>query len=253
LIDLQSNKIVAKARARARPETVDVTPTPHDRDAPVWVEDRATEAYIDTCHKTEVGDPIPQVYLDRVLAAALATDAIEAYDAGRYQEALNLYLSARGLPGGDQLRVYNGIYLTNQKLGRNAEASEAFGDLVDYGLRAGRLSVMFLFKPGSTTFWPNPEIPHDMWLKQIAARTAQSRACLEITGHTSRTGPEPLNERLSLLRAETIKQRLEQEAPPLGGRMIANGVGSRQNIVGIGTDDARDALDRRVEFKAASC
>jgi outer membrane protein OmpA-like peptidoglycan-associated protein len=253
LVDLQANKVIAKARARARPETVDVAPTPHFRDAPVWAEDRATQAYINTCHTTQVGGPIPPEYLDQILAAALATDAIEAYDAGRYQEALDLYLSARGLRGGDQLRVYNGIYLAKRKLGRGADAAEAFGDLVDYGLRTGNLAVMFLFKPGSTAFWPNPEVPHDMWLQQIAARTGQGAACLDVTGHTSRTGPEPLNERLSLLRAEFIKQRLEQEAPALGDRMIANGVGSRETIIGTGTDDAKDALDRRVTFKPVRC
>ena len=31
------------------------------------------------------------------------------------------------------------------------------------------------------------------------------------------------------------------------------GIGFRENIVGSGTDDLRDALDRRVEFKVRSC
>ncbi len=35
--------------------------------------------------------------------------------------------------------------------------------------------------------------------------------------------------------------------------MIANGVGSRETIVGTGRDDATDALDRRVEFKPLAC
>lgn len=255
LVDLQSDKIIAKARARAQLETVDITPTPHFRDAPAWAEDRASEAYIDTCHKGKIGDPIPAAYLDRMLAAALASDAIEAYDAGRYQEALDLYTSARSLPEGGQLRVYNGIYLANWKLGRYPAAAEAFGDIVDYGLRTGHLAVKFLFKPGSTAFWPDPEVsrPYDLWLQQIAARLMHSPACLEIVGHTSRTGPKRLNERLSLLRAEYIKQRLQSEAAALGSRMIANGVGWRENIVGTGTDDATDALDRRVEFKMLAC
>jgi outer membrane protein OmpA-like peptidoglycan-associated protein len=91
--------------------------------------------------------------------------------------------------------------------------------------------------------------PYSIWLKQIAQHTAQSNACLEIVGHTSRTGPEPLNDRLSLRRAEYIQQRLEFEAPSLRHRTITSGKGSRENLVGTATDDARDALDRRVEFK----
>jgi hypothetical protein len=30
-------------------------------------------------------------------------------------------------------------------------------------------------------------------------------------------------------------------------------MGFRENLVGTGTDDARDALDRRVEFKISEC
>lgn len=75
----------------------------------------------------------------------------------------------------------------------------------------------------------------------------------DIVGHISRAGPEPLNDQLSLLRAGTIKQKLEYDVPDLHTRTIANGVGSKENLVGSATDDARDALDRRVEFKVVDC
>jgi hypothetical protein len=35
--------------------------------------------------------------------------------------------------------------------------------------------------------------------------------------------------------------------------MIANAMGSRENIVGTGRDDVTDAIDRRVEFRALPC
>jgi outer membrane protein OmpA-like peptidoglycan-associated protein len=92
-----------------------------------------------------------------------------------------------------------------------------------------------------------------MWLTQLSQRAAQRTTCLEVTGHTSRTGAEPINERLSLMRAQYIKQRLEAAVPGLSQRTSARGVGSRENLSGLGTDDARDALDRRVEFKVKDC
>jgi hypothetical protein len=46
-----------------------------------------------------------------------------------------------------------------------------------------------------------------------------------------------------------VKDRLDTIEPPLTPRTIANGVGSRENLVGTGKDDDSDALDRRVEFK----
>lgn len=92
-----------------------------------------------------------------------------------------------------------------------------------------------------------------MWLEQIAERASRSTSCLEIVGHTSPTGPEPLNERLSLARAERIKGLLMAEAPDFKRTTFATGMGSRENIIGTATDDARDALDRRVSFKVFSC
>jgi outer membrane protein OmpA-like peptidoglycan-associated protein len=55
------------------------------------------------------------------------------------------------------------------------------------------------------------------------------------------------------LRAGTIKQKLEYDAPELRTRTIASGVGSKENLIGTATDDAKDALDRRVEFKVVNC
>jgi len=255
LADLRSGKLVSKGLAFALPDDVDPTPLAFFRDTPAWSEDPATEGYIKTCQGTKAGDPINPLYLDRILAASIVAEGIEAYEAGRYREALDFYTSALAMPSGDQFRVHNGIYLANWKLGRQQPAEAAFAKVVDYGLQHQRLAVKFLFRPGSTAFVANPALSgaYPSWLKTIARRTGDSGKCLEITGHTSPTGPEPLNERLSLLRAEYIKSRLAETSPGLDKRMIANGVGSRQTMVGNGRDDASDALDRRVEFKVIEC
>ena len=255
LADLKSGKIVSKGVVRAQPQGVDVTPTPYFRDSPAWTKDPATEGYIKTCQGTKPGDPINPVYADRIKIAALISEAIEAYDAGRYQQALDRYTQVLQMPGGDQLRTYNGIYLANWKLGQRTAATQSFGKIVDYGLANKRLAVQFLFKPGSTAFLPNPQVsgPYPLWLKQIATRAANSNACLEIAGHTSPTGPEPINQRLSLRRAEYIKQRLDSQAAELGKRTIATGKGSSENLVGTGKDDLSDALDRRVSFQVIDC
>ncbi|WP_198038283.1 OmpA family protein [Skermanella stibiiresistens] len=251
LADLKSGKTVAKAVARSKLDGVDTTPTPFFQDSPAWTGDKATEGYITTCQGTKVGDPISPAYVDGILTAALIADAIDAYDRSDYREALDLYRAAALSPAGDQLRAYNGIYLTNLKLGRRDEAAAAFGDIVNYGLRNNRLAVKLLFKPGSTAFVPDQLVSgsYDEWLRQIAESAARDSACLEVAGHTSPTGPAALNDRLSLLRAEFVKSRLDREEPVLGARTIATGAGSRDNLIGTGRDDVTDALDRRVEFK----
>ena len=147
--------------------------------------------------------------------------------------------------------------MANQALGRGREAEQAFGSVVDldYGLERGRLAVKFVFRPSSTAFWPDKAIsgPYPMWLRQIAARTEARSACLEVEGHSSPTGPASVNERLSLARAERVRGRLVAQRPALRDRLEAEGVGSRETLVGTGADDASDVLDRRVEFEPRSC
>ncbi len=255
LADLKSRTVVSKGVARATPEAVDMTPTPYFRDTPVWAKDQATEAYVKTCQGTQVGGRLEPAYIDRLGANALIQDGITEYEAQRFREALAFYRTARKLPGGDQHRVRVGTYLANAKLGRRDDAVEAFGDLVDYGLGTEQLSVRLLFRPGSTQFIDNPQTtePYPMWLSQIATRVKQKNACLEIVGHTSRTGTPHLNERLSVARAQFIMDLLLTGMPDGRSRMIATGRGYRDNLVGTGKDDASDALDRRVEFKVIGC
>jgi hypothetical protein len=255
LADLKSGKLVGKGLAFAKPEGVDITPTGFFQDSPTWTEDPSTLGYIRTCQGTKAGDPINPLYADRIAAASIISEAIDAYGAGRYADAVRLYENALRVPHGNQLRVFSGLYLANWRLGHREVATQAFGQLVDYGLDQKRLAVKFLFRPGAAAFHEERKInePYPVWLKEIATRGARRAACLEITGHTSPSGPEPMNERLSLLRAEYVKTRLEKVAPGFGKRMIAHGVGSRDNLIGNGRDDASDALDRRVEFKVIGC
>ena len=255
LADVRRGNIVSKGRTHAKRDGVDVRPTAYFQESPVWTTDPVVNGYIQTCQGRKVGEAMEPVYAEHLLAATVITEAIKAYNSNRYWEALDLYQSALRTPAGDQLRVYNGLYLTHWKLGHHNDAAQAFGRMVAYGLAQESLTVKFLFKPGSMALWSDAQSrgPHAMWLQQIAQQTAQSTACLEIVGHTSRTGPEPLNERLSLRRAEFIQARLEAEAPPLRKRTITSGKGSQENLVGTATDDARDALDRRVAFNVIRC
>jgi outer membrane protein OmpA-like peptidoglycan-associated protein len=251
MVDLRAGKTIAKGVARARVDGVDATPIGFFRDSPSWTNDASVKSYIDTCQATKVGDAISPTYLNGILTAAIVSDAINAYDASRYRDALELYATAERTPAGNQLRVLNGLYLTNWKLGHREQAEEAFGRVVDYGLDNNALGVKILFRPGSTAFDTAQQStgPYDMWLREIASHGASRQVCLQVTGNTSASGSAALNDQLSQLRAEYVKGRLEEDAPSLYGHIIATGVGSKNNLVGTGSDDLSDALDRRVDFK----
>ncbi len=254
LADLRTNRIVSHETAWVRADGVDMTPTPFFRDSPSWLADRIQAAYIKTCAGNP-GDAIDPTYLSSLQTAATVADGIRAYEGGRYQEALALYTKARAEPAGDQLRVYNGIYLAEAALGRKASAARAFGTLVDYGLQNGKLAVKFVFRPDSTQFWPDRAVsgPYPMWLREIADHTAMQPACLRLVGHTSPTGPAEANQVLSLARATQVRKRLVSLKPRLATQTDATGRGSADPIVGSGRDDGSDVLDRRVEFETRPC
>jgi outer membrane protein OmpA-like peptidoglycan-associated protein len=254
LTDLKSGEVVAQASALAKDEGLDHTPLAYYRDSPVLVKDQVIEGYTRTS-ATPPGQRADAFYLDRIASATMINEATRLYNQERYVEALGQYRSALATPTGEQLRVLNGIYLTNAKLGRSAEAEQAFGRVVALGIAYNQLGVKFLFNPGSTEFWSDSKVsgPYTMWLRQIAKESTAARACMDIVGHTSKTGSEQANDALSLQRANFIRQRLVTEASVLGARTKTSGMGFRQNIVGSGTDNAVDALDRRVEFKIIPC
>ncbi len=255
LTDLRSGQVVAQSSALAQDQGIDHNPLPYYRDSPVLlVKDRVVEGYIATTASAP-GTKADAVYLERIATATLVNEATSLYNSERYQEALGQYRSALATPAGEQLRVLNGIYLTNVKLGRTAEAEQAFGRVVAMGIAYNELGVKFLFNPGRTEFWSDTRISgaYDMWLRQIAREATKAKVCMNVIGHTSSTGSEQSNDVLSLQRASFVRQRLAAESEELGGRTKAVGMGFRQNIVGTGTDNAVDALDRRVEFKIIPC
>ena len=254
LTDLKDGLVLAQASSRARDVGLDTTPTPYYRDSPIVVKDKVVDGYIATS-QTPPGRPAESIYFERVATATTVSEATAAYNSDSYQDALALYQTAAAKPGGEQLRVLNGIYLASWKLGRATEAEDAFGKVVAFGLSNNNLGVKFLFNPGTTNFWFDPQVsgPYGFWLRQIARQAAVAKVCMNVVGHTSRTGSQAYNDRLSLQRAAYIKKRLDTEAPELASRTKASGMGFRENLVGTGTDDARDALDRRVEFKITEC
>ncbi len=256
LADLKTGKLVSKGLAFAKPDGVDMAPLPVDRDAPAWLEDNTTLGYIRTCQGTRAGDAIHPAYINRVLTSAKLAEANDAYAAGKWTSARKLYDEALASEGGDQLRTHTGLYLSHWKLGNRKAAAQSLGRIVDQGLENKRLGMKFLFRPGTAALWSDPKAgasAYPLWLQEIAGRAARRSSCLELVGHTSASGPEPINEKLSLMRAEELKKQLGRLAPPLSQRMIAAGMGSRQTLIGTGRDDLSDVLDRRVEFKVVGC
>jgi len=256
LIDLRSGRVVAKQLDRATVDSVNPEPLPYYRDSPTWHKDRTVLGYINSCQiNTKVGDLADPEYMARLPAAAIVNEAILAYGDGKLPLAQKLYKEAEPLADPGDLRVLNGLYLTSWQLGQHDAAKSAFDRLVTSGLDLKRLPLKLLFQPGRTAFNQVGDLPqqYKVWLASLAQEAGKASSCIRIVGHTSRTGAARANETLSRSRAEAVQKMLQQGNRSLGTKLTAAGVGSREALVGLGTDDQRDALDRRVEFRVVDC
>ena len=221
LIDIRTSLIVAQASALAKDENLDSTPSRYYSDSPVLIRDKVAEGYAKTT-TTTVGQRADAYYMERIGAASVISEATTLYNAEKYQDALGQYRTALSTPQGEQLRVQSGIYLTNMKLGRTADAEQAFGRIVALGMAYNELGVKFLFNPGSVEFWSDPKISgaYGMWLRQIAREAVNTKSCMAIVGHTSKSGPGPINDALSLKRAAYVARSSRSRRPSWpGGRV----------------------------------
>ena len=70
---------------------------------------------------------------------------------------------------------------------------------------------------------------------------------------SSHTGTAAYNDALSSARAQRVLRYMTSAQPQLASRVSARGYGFRENIIGSGSDDAGDAIDRRVDFAEVGC
>lgn len=254
LEDTQSHRIVARWRGPVRAATADLFPGRYSVNSPVIFTQPKAVSNADL-FDLGAGASVPADDYAARAQLALLDDARSAYEGKDYERSLRLFQAAAAPHSALTIRAYNGQYLSLLALDRKAEANAAFKQVIEEGFRARSLAIKLLFTPGLTTFWSDPAISgaYLLWIRDIAAQAAASPACLSVIGHTSHTGAEVFNQSLSLARSEYVMGLLQAEQPNLAARLSAVGRGWAENIVGSGTDDARDAIDRRVEFKIGDC
>lgn len=254
LTDLRTGYVLAQSAAQTTAVGISVTPTRFYQDSPSIKRDRIVDGQVKTSQAT-VGSEADGVYVSSLTTSSLISEGGRLYDAGQAEAALRTYEVAALRPDGKQLRTFNGLYLTNLQLGRTEAAERAFSHIVSLGLEANSLAIKFLFKPGTTEFLTDQGVsgPYPMWLRVLGTQITNSRKCLSIVGHSSRTGSELFNDRLSYARALSIQKRLEATTSLIAGYLQSVGMGYRENVIGTGADDLSDAMDRRVEFRTRDC
>jgi len=253
VIDAWNMNPIGTARQWVSDPSLDYTPMALYRDNPFY-----DPAYTMRLRRTGISeDVVPS--MDRTYSLetlALLRDATSAYDRANYEVAHTLFSEAASRADGQTLLILAGLYLTNLHLGRLPQADDTFIRIIDIGVKShGVITVRFLFYKNSVDFWGAESVQarYGTWIDGIGNYFAKRKDCLRIVGHPSNTGPEEWNRQLSILRAQKIRNLLKPTLPAVNTRSMAVGKGSTENVVGIGTDDERDALDRRVEIIPIPC
>jgi len=249
VIDLKTGKIVANSEVWLSDTQLDNLPV---LDSPLLTKDKRTDSLVKTATKP-VGELAEKEYYDSLETQALLAEAETAYEKSDYQTALTLFNAAAKREDGRIMKTYAGLYRTHLKLKDMNAAEQAFSELVAIGMAEKNLSAKFLFAVNSTNFPPNSDREYTLWLRQIGQHFARSDRCLHIIGHSSRTGGRDYNLKLSKQRAQSIQTRLKNNFLQVMEKSVALGRGFDQCINCAGTDDAKDAVDRRVEFKIIDC
>ncbi|MEC5388302.1 OmpA family protein [Uliginosibacterium sp. H3] len=254
VIERKSGKVVASSDAWISDKKIDVTPVAAYQDSPMYLKDKRVEGQIETAQMSP-GQQADPNYFDSLPTASLLTEADAAYEAEKLEQALGMYKAASLRPDGQIMKTYAGLYQTNRRLRKFSEAEVAFGQLVNIGYQNNNISTKLFFGVASTDFINDAELraQYAIWLRQIAKLFARSSGCLIIAGHSSHSGSANFNEQLSLQRATAVQKIMQKDFPQIQQRSKPIGYGWKENIIGSGTDDLQDAIDRRVEFKISEC
>ncbi|MDM8566883.1 OmpA family protein [Candidatus Halobeggiatoa sp. HSG11] len=253
VINLKTGKIVADSSNWVLNLDLDHTPTAFYQDSPIYMKDSRIESLINTA-KQGVGELANNVYYDSLDVQALLVKAETDYENKNYDQALKIFKKASERSDGKVMRTFAGLYETNLQLKNSEEAENAFTQLLSTSVQENQsLNIKFLFKVNSTEFIDDQKLKKDytLWLKMIAKYFNDNEQCFHIVGHSSKTGNAAYNKKLSLKRAKAFQSKLQIQN--IMQRSKALGKGFVDNVVGSGTDDARDAVDRRVEIVVVNC
>lgn len=247
--ELQQQTKFGEAQLFVNARHFDPIPSRFYRDAPMYL--------VGASHKQRLAAISGQTSNLRSIlqTEALIGEAVTEYENANYQVSERKFKAILNTGSQKNLIALSGLYQSLIKQSRYQEAEQAFGELVQQAIADNNISVKFLFRVRSRELRDEGDLEkqYAIWIRQISRQIQASGKCLEINGHASKSGSAEFNEKLSLQRAQWIKEQMVAAVPALSKKLSAHGKGFRETIVGSGSDNALDAIDRRVDFLIRSC
>jgi outer membrane protein OmpA-like peptidoglycan-associated protein len=247
-----TGKVLASASMRLN--GFDTTPMDIYKDSPVYLKGKSYEQYLSSVKKMP-DETVEQDYQNRLMIKAMLVKGDLLYEQREFKKSLSYYNQAAGSQTGQPMEVLNGQYTNHARQGQWGEAEEVYGKLAKASVaETNEITSKITFGPNSRQPVENKAAQYNIYIKQISNLIASVPGCkVEIIGHCSKTGAEEYNDKLSMQRAQWIQKKMASHAPAIMKKTKTIGRGFRENIVGTGSDDITDEIDRRVEFKFIQC
>ncbi|RJR20285.1 MAG: hypothetical protein C4581_03645 [Nitrospiraceae bacterium] len=232
----------------------DTTPMDIYKDSPVFLKGENYRELASSVKKAP-DETVEKGYHDRLMIKSMQVKGDMLYEEKEYKKSLSYYEQAASSQSGVQLEVLNGQFTNLLKQGEWERAETVYGRLIRASIaETGDLASKITFSPNSLIPVESKARIYGIYIKQIAKLAGAVPSCrIKIIGHCSRSGSETYNDTLSMQRSVWILKEMASYAPAIVDRAETIGRGFRENIVGTGTDDITDEIDRRVEFKFSKC
>ena len=245
-----------KARVCTWAESVDLTPMAVYQDAPTYIKDIYLRNQ-ETAAKAENDNYPNTAYIQHLETRAMLHHAYQTFETGDYRSTLAELDEIAKRPDGLNMAAYSAQYMSYIALDDLDGARHPLARLFKLSVDSEKLiDVKLLFAVNSDALLEKSERQareYALWLQEISKIVKEYGLCLVIVGHCSHTGAAPYNEALSLKRAKAVQRIMTSKFKELSKKTKVLGRGFNENIVGTGTDDIQDMIDRRVEFRIIDC
>ena len=252
VFEKSSGRVLASASVRV--SRFDTTPMDIYKDSPVFLKGENYEEYASSVKKAP-DETVEKGYHDKLMIKSMQVKGDMLYEEKEYKKSLSYYDQAASSQDGLQLEVLNGQFTNLLKQEEWDRAEGVYAKLIRASIaETGEIASKITFNPNSLLPIESKSRIYSIYIRQTAKLVASVPSCrIKIIGHCSRTGKEAYNDTLSLQRSAWILKEMSSYVPDIADKSETLGLGFRENIVGTGTDDITDEIDRRVEFKFDKC
>lgn len=249
----QQGQILPGVLLRVNAHQFDATPSRFFKDAPIYL----TGQFHDQRSRLVVSGAAglnPEQRKRFIAIEALNQQGILDFEEGRTQLSLDSFKKTLQLDP-DNLPALYGTYQVLRELNDAINYEIAFDQMLAAAIKQDNISFRFLFQVRAAAFRDDIDVSKDysFWLVHMARQVHASGRCLLVQGHASKSGTFEYNQKLSKDRARQVTDQMIKFVPELRNRIAFEGRSFLDNRVGSGTDDAKDSIDRRVDFKLRNC